>query len=200
MLSLDWYVVVRLSRIRWLALVVAALALPVGAAESEAPPRTAVAPDLPERIRDELELEDLRREKERRDLEIELGVSHDLEEMRKLLDLLTTAEEVQDRLKNNPELRDRYDAIVGGGSRSRSCTCLVNAQVLWLGTSSQTGQADIRLDEEIHNVKVGGTLGNSRCRLEDVLVAGEDSAPARALLSCGGTRRERQLYSAATGS
>ena len=149
-------------------------------------------------------LEDLRRLKERRDLEIELGVNHDLAEMQKLLVLLTTAEEVQDKLKTNPELRDRYDAIVGGGG-SRSCTCLATAQVLWLGTTgSQSGQAEIRLGEDIHNVRVGDNVGNSRCRLDDILAASDDAVPtatrARALLSCGGTQRERRLFSAATGS
>ena len=190
------------------ALIIAALTVcvatgyPALAAELDGASRP--APELPERIRDELELEDLRREKERRDLEIELGINHDLTEMQKLLVLLTTAEEVQDKLKRNPELRDRYDAIVGDGARSRSCTCLITAQVLWLGTTdSQSGQADIRLGEDLYNVRVGGNVGNSRCRLDDILVASDDAVPAasraRALLSCGGTQRERRLYSATTG-
>lgn len=174
-----------------------------GQAVVDAGRQSAVVPQLPERIQDELELDDLRREKERRDLEIELGVNHDLQEMRKLLDLLTTAEEVQDKLKTNPELRDRYEAIVGGAGRARSCTCLINARVLWLGptggTGAQAGQADIRLDEDIHNVTVGGTIGNSRCRLARILAGRDAATPSRAVLSCGGTERERQLYSAAIG-
>ena len=193
------------------ALIIAALTVcvatgfPALAAELDGASRPVpAAPELPERIQDELELEDLRREKERRDLEIELGINHDLTEMQKLLVLLTTAEEVQDKLKRNPELRDRYDAIVGDGARSRSCTCLITARVLWLGTTgSQSGQADIRLGEDLYNVRVGGNVGNSRCRLDDILVASDDAVPAasraRALLSCGGTQRERRLYSATTG-
>ena len=195
-------------RTRWCRAAVAggvALALLVGVTGAgqdapEAERAADVVPELPERIQDELELEDLRREKARRDLEIELGVSHDLQEMRKLLDLLTTAEEVQNKLKTNPELRDRYEAIVGGSGGARSCTCLINARVLWLGgADGQAGQADIRLDDDIHNVAVGGAVGNSRCRLEEVLAGPDGAAPSRAVLSCGGTRRERQLYSAAVG-
>ena len=185
------------------AAALALLGLPAIAAEANAAQVTA-PPELPERIQDELELEDLRREKERRDLELELGVDHDLEEMRKLLDLIKTAEEVQDKLRSNPELRNRYDRIVGGAGRARSCTCLLNARVLWLGSSaSQADKADIRIDDEVHSVTVGATVGGSRCRLDEIVRAqaadGTPAAPASAVLSCGGTRRERSLHSAVAG-
>ena len=189
------------------AAVVVALALGVSpnlpwAAEAAA--QQVAPPELPERIQDELELEDLRREKERRDLELELGVDHDLEEMRKLLDLIKTAEEVQDKLRSNPELRNRYDRIVGGAGRARSCTCLLSARVLWLGSSaSQADKADIRLGDEVYSVTVGAAVGDSRCRLDEIVRAqtadGTPAAPASAVLSCGGTRRERSLHSAVAG-
>ena len=176
---------------------------PGGAAEPSTPP-VVVPLELPERIQDELELEDLRREKERRDLELELGVNHDLEEMTKLLALIKTAEEVQDKLRSNPELRARYDRIVGAAGRARGCTCLLSARVLWLGSSaSQADRADIRLGDEVHSVQVGGSVGDSRCRLDEILrgPAADDSpaAPVSAMLSCGGTRRERSLHSAVSG-
>lgn len=163
-----------------------------------------VGPALPERIQDELELDDLRREKERRDLEIALGVEHDLEAMRKLLEFIKTAEEVQEKLKTNPDLADRYDAIVGGTGRARGCACLADAQVLWLGSGAgQADQADIRLGDAVHNVKVGDQVGESRCRLREIAlgpaVGVAPASPVGAVLACGGSRRERPLYSAVSG-
>lgn len=179
-------------------------AFPLAALAAEADPPASVVPALPERIQDELELDDLRREKERRDLEIELGVQHDLEEMRKLLEFIKTAEEVQEKLKSNPDLAGRYDAIVGGTSRTQSCTCLTQAQVLWLGSSAgQANEADIRLDDAVHNVKVGDLVGDSRCRLREItsgpVVGAGPAPPVGAVLACGGSRRERPLYSAVSG-
>ena len=173
--------------------------------EADAPQAQAnVGPALPERIQDELELDDLRREKERRDLEIALGVEHDLEAMRKLLEFIKTAEEVQEKLRTNPDLADRYDAIVGGTGRARGCACLADAQVLWLGSGAgQADQADIRLGDAVHNVKVGDQVGESRCRLREIalgpVVGAAPASPIGAVLACGGNRRERPLYSAVSG-
>ena len=193
----------RLCAVRLAAVLLGALALAASAAD-EATPQANAGPVLPERIQDELELDDLRREKERRDLEIALGVEHDLEAMRKLLEFIKTAEEVQEKLKSNPDLAGRYDAIVGGTGRDRDCACLRSAQVLWLGSGAgQANQADIRLGDAVHNVKIGDQVGESQCRLRGIAlgsaVGAAPASPIGAVLACGGRRQERPLYSAVSG-
>ena len=187
-----------------LLLPLAASAADEAATPQATTPQANAGPALPERIQDELELDDLRREKERRDLEIALGVEHDLEAMRKLLEFIKTAEEVQEKLKSNPDLAGRYDAIVGGTGRDRDCACLRSAQVLWLGSGAgQANQADIRLGDAVHNVKIGDQVGESQCRLRGIAlgsaVGDAPASPVGAVLACGGRRQERPLYSAVSG-
>lgn len=176
----------------------ATAALPPAAASRPVSNQPALrAPDvpLPEQIRDELELQDLQREKARRELEDDLdGLNHYLEETKKLKTLLEETEQVRKLLRTNPELRPLYEEIFELSAGSRNCACLEEANIHWLGTAGeQAGQATIGLRGEKHEVRVGDRVGASGCRLS--------SATAdRAVLACGGRRQERSLYSPVSGA
>ena len=150
---------------------------------------------LPEQIRDELELQDLQREKARRELEDDLdGLNHYLEETKKLKTLLEETEQVRKLLRTNPELRPLYEEIFELSAGSRNCACLEEANIHWLGTAGeQVGQATIGLRGEKHEVQVGGRVGASGCRLSSVTAD-------RAVLACGGRRQARSLYSPVSGA
>ena len=153
-------------------------------------------PQLPDKVVDQLRIEDLQRQieiirlqEELRDLQT--AANSDLEaKTRSLGDMRTLLEvnaEVRDLVQDAPELASDYRRILAIDALPAACRCLDAVQVNWLGDGSQAGQATVRLDGQHHDVRVGGAVGGSRCTLQ--------AADAnQATLVCGGNRKTLSLY------
>ena len=166
-----------------------ALALPhfqATAQEPTAPPR------LPEQLRDQAEIDRLKRQIEiirlrQRLRELQGLQDSELERKHKQLtdmrQLLEVNSEVRDLLRKSPELDAQYRRILDIETYRPACECLDNAQVNWLGgRGEQVGQATISLDGEFLDVRIGDQLGASGCSLQ---VADTESAT----IACGGATR-----------
>ena len=161
-------------------------------------------PQLPAKIRDQLEADRLRREialeKLRRELE-DLRGSGDVEVQRKierlgeLQELLEVDRDVRGLLEESPELElaREYDRIVATSEPSQSaCACLENARVHWLGQGDQAGQVIVYLDGLYHDVGAGEGIGSSRCRVQEAMADG-------IILQCGAQRSARNLHNPVGG-
>ncbi len=160
-------------------------------------------PQLPAKIRAQLETEQLRREialeQLRRQLEGLKGtedtdVQEKIERLGRLLRLLEVDQNVRDLLEDSPEMAREYDRIVrsssldGPTTPQGPCACLETARVHWLGQGDQAGQVTVYLDGGYYDLRAGDTIGNSRCSLGQTL-------PDSVVLQCGNDRAFRGLYS-----
>lgn len=175
--------------------------LGAAAASAETAPQTpapAVAlPQLPAKVRDQLEIESLERAIEIIRLERELEDMNDAansdlaKKVAQLQDMQTLLEvnaNVRDLAQDAPELDAYYWRILDVDAPAAACRCLEAARVNWLGGGSQAGRATVRVDGRHHEVAVGDTIGDSRCILQ--------AADAEtATLSCGGNVQTLRLYS-----
>ena len=159
-------------------------------------------PQLPAKIRAQLEAEQLRREialeQLRRQLEDLQGtedtdVQEKIERLGKLLRLLEVDQDVRELLEDAPEMAREYDRILRASSLDRPttpqgpCACLELARVHWLGEGDQAGQVTIYLDGGYYDVRAGDAIGSSRCSLGQTL-------PDSVVLQCGNERAFRGLY------
>ena len=167
-----------------------------GAAPGPAAPAVAL-PQLPEKIRDQLEIESLQRSIEIIRLEQELAdlqgaansdLAKKVDQLRDMQTLLEVNADVRDLAQEAPELTPYYWRILDVDTPPPACRCLEAARVNWLGAGPQAGQATIRFDGRHHEVAIGGAVGGSRCTLQ--------AADAEtATLSCGGDTKTLRLYS-----
>ena len=183
--------------------VAAGCAIALGAASASAqtapqPPAPAVAlPQLPAKIRDQLEIESLQRAIEIIRLEQELedlqgaansDLAKKVNQLRDMQTLLEVNADVRDLAQDAPELNPYYWRILDIDTPPPACRCLEAARVNWLGRGNQAGQATVRVDGRHHEVAVGDAVGGGRCILE--------AADAQtATLSCGGNVKTLRLYS-----
>ena len=184
----------RLSRAYRCGVALVALLAASGAAAE--PAASAALPQLPDKVVDQLRIEELQRQIEISRLQQELqdlraaatsdlnGKIRQLGDMRALLEVNA---EVRDLVQDAPELSADYRRILAIDALPAACRCLDAAQVNWLGTGAQAGQATVRLDGQHHDVRVGGTVGNSRCTLQA-------ADATQATLICGGTRKTLSYY------
>lgn len=160
-------------------------------------------PELPAKIRAQLEANQLRREIEleqlRRELEDLKGsddadVTRKIERLAELRRMLEVDRDVRELLQDSPDMAEEYERIVKATALDTSetpqgpCACLETARVHWLGQGEQAGQVTVYLDGGYYDVRVGDAIGNSRCRLGQTL---SDSV----VLQCGNERAFRGLYS-----
>lgn len=187
----------------WLRHVAAGCALALGAAAASAqtapqPPAPTVAlPQLPTKIRDQLEIESLQRaiqiirlERELEDLNDDANsdLAKKVAQLQDMQTLLEVNANVRDLAQDAPELNSYYWRILDVDAPQAACRCLEAARVNWLGSGNQAGQATVRVDGRHHEVAVGDTIGDSRCILQ--------AADAEtATLSCGGNVQTLRLYS-----
>ena len=159
-------------------------------------------PQLPAKIRAQLEAEQLRREialeQLRRQLEELKGtedtdVQEKIERLGKLLRLLEVDQDVRELLEDAPEMAREYDRILRASSLDRPttpqgpCACLELARVHWLGEGDQAGQVTVYLGGGYYDVRAGDAIGSSRCSLGQTL-------PDSVVLQCGNERAFRGLY------
>lgn len=185
----------RCATIVLLALLAAAVAAAEPAAGEPAAPAGAL-PQLPDKVVDQLRIEELQRQIEIIRLQQELqdlrtAANSDLgAKTRSLGDMRTLLEvnaEVRDLVQDAPELAADYRRILAIDALPAACRCLDAAQVNWLGDGPQAGRATVRLDGQHHDVRIGGTVGSSRCTLQA-------ANASQATLACGGNRRTLGLY------
>ena len=135
-------------------------------------------PELPAKIRAQLEANQLRREIELEQLRRELDdlkgtddadVARKIERLGELRRLLEVDRDVRELLQDSPELGAEYERIVKAtaptapASPQGPCACLESARVHWLGQGDQAGQVTVYLDGGYYDVGVGDAIGNSRC-------------------------------------
>lgn len=159
-------------------------------------------PQLPAKIRAQLEADQLRREialeKLRRELEALTGsedadVGRRAEQLGALRRLLEVDQDVRALLENSPLLAEEYNRIVNASAPREAlapqgaCACLENARVHWLGEGDQAGQVIVYLDGLYHDVEAGEEIGDSRCRVQQAMVDG-------VTLACGGETSARSLH------
>ena len=190
---------------RGVAWLVALLLLPVPGSESVRAEELdeSVLPELPAKIRAQLEANQLRREIEleqlRRELEDLRGsddadVARKIDRLAELRRLLEVDREVRELLENSPEMAEEYERIVQASALRTpetprgTCACLESARVHWLGQGDQAGQVTVFLDGGYYEVRAGDTIGNGRCSLGQTL-------PDSVVLQCGTQRASRGLYS-----
>ena len=171
-------------------------------------PDESALPELPAKIRAQLEANQLKRDIEleqlRRELE-DLKGSDDADVTRKtellgeLRRMLEVDRDVRELLRDSPEMAEEYERIVKATALDTPeapqgpCACLESARVHWLGQGEQAGQVTVYLDGGYYDVRVGDAIGNSRCRLGQTL---SDSV----VLQCGNERAFRGLYSPVDGT
>lgn len=193
--------------ITWL---LALILLPVVASErvrAEESAETAL-PQLPAKIRAQLEAERLRREialeELRRELEALQGtedsdVGRRIERLGALRRLLEVDRDVRELLEDSPDMAAEYERLVSASAPSADvtpqgpCACLANARVHWLGEGDQAGQVIVYLDGLYHDVQAGEEIGDSRCRVQQATVDG-------VTLACGAATSTRSLHNPVDGS
>lgn len=190
--------------ISWL---LALVLLPVAASEGVRAEESAPLPQLPAKIRAQLEADQLRREialeELRRELEALQGtedsdVGHRTERLGALRRLLEVDSEVRELLEDSPEMTAEYERIVRASARSAAeaprgpCACLENARVHWLGEGDQAGQVIVYLDGLYFDVRAGEEIGDSRCRVRQATLDG-------VTLECGGETSARSLHNPVGG-
>lgn len=164
-------------------------------------------PELPAKIKAQLEADQLRREialeKLRRELEALRGmeegdVGRRIERLGALRRLLEVDSEVRELLEDSPEMAAEYDRIVDASAPRANvgpqgpCACLANARVHWLGEGDQAGQAIVFLDGLYHDVQAGQEIGDSGCRVQQAMADG-------VTLTCGGQTSARSLHNSVGG-
>lgn len=151
--------------------------------------------ELPERLRDEREIEDLKRERQKEEIRNqvealrglqtdELETKHD--QLKRLKDMLQLDREVREGLRTSPELETIYRGIFQSGPGEPNCDCL-DRVTLQLVSRAQVGVAVLSLDGLSRNYRQGESVGNTACRVG--VVAEDDVAvqcgTGRCLLSLG---------------
>ena len=152
-------------------------------------------PELPDRLRDEREIQDLQRERQKEEIRNqleklrglqteELETKHD--QLKRLKDMLQLDREVRDGLRTSPELEEIYRGIFRSGPGVPNCDCL-DRVALQLVSRAQTGVAVLSLDGLSRNYRQGESISNTACR---VGVVAEDNVTVqcgagRCLLSLG---------------
>ena len=181
---------------RWIApaaVVVSAFALTsltlAGEAESVAPS----LPDLPPKLRDNYEIDRLKREIELKQLEIQLQQlqgpqDDDLERRIKQADdleqLLERKRRIQELLIDSPEYAALVEEILGVDPTPPVCACLDQVRVTSLPQApSQPDSAVLSFgDRRYFDVSVGGSIGGTACQLVAV-------TPDTATVGCQGSER-----------
>ncbi len=176
---------------------------PVRAEESAPSP----LPQLPAKIRAQLEADRLRREialeELRRELEALQGAEDSdvglrIERLAALRRLLEVDSEVRELLEDSPEMAAEYERIVNASAPREAvaprgpCACLENARVHWLGEGDQAGQVIVYLDGFYHDVRAGEEIGDSRCSVRRAMADG-------VTLACGGETSARSLHNPVGG-
>ena len=195
---------------RGITLLLAMVLLPVLATERVRAEESAESalPQLPAKIRAQLETDQLRREivLERLRLELEelqgsedADVGRKSERLGELLRLLEVDRDVRELLEDSPEMAEEYDRIIRVSAPTASatpqgaCACLENARVHWLGQGDQAGQVIVYLDGLYHDLGAGEGIGSSRCRVQQAMADG-------IVLECGGQTSPRSLHNPVDGT
>ena len=165
-------------------------------------------PQLPAKIRAQLETDRLRREialeRLRGELEALQGsedadVGRKIERLGELFRLLEVDRDVREMLEDSPEMAEEYERIIRASAPTASatpqgaCACLENARVHWLGQGDQAGQVIVYLDGLYHDVGAGDGIGSSRCVVRQAMADG-------IVLECGGQTSPRSLHNPSDGT
>ena len=158
-------------------------------------------PELPDRLRDEREIQDLQRERQKEEIRNqvealrglqtdELETKHD--QLKRLKDMLQLDREVREGLRTSPELEQIYRGIFRSGLGAPNCDCL-DRVALQLVSRAQVGVAVLSLDGLSRNYRQGELIGNTACRVagvaeDDVTV---QCGTGRCLLSLGSKECDR---------
>jgi len=130
-------------------------------------------PELPDRLRDEREIQDLQRERQKEEIRNqvealrglqtdELERKHD--QLKRLKDMVQLDLELREDLRNSPELEEIYRGIFRSGPGAPNCDCL-DRVALQLVSRAQVGVAFLSLDGLSRNYREGEPIGNTACRV-----------------------------------
>jgi len=179
-----------------------AIALPLGtspaAQTAEGDAAAPSLPDLPPKVRDNYEIDRLKREIELKQLQIELEqlqgpqdseLERKIKQAADLEQLLVARQRIRELLRDAPEFAPLVEQFLGIDPTPATCACLAELRAHWLGDTEEPPRATLSFGGNRHiDVVVGGSVGGTACELTAV------SADA-ATISCGGSRRALGLYS-----
>ena len=177
-----------------LALAVAAYVVPnstlAGEAESTAPS----LPDLPPKLRDNYEIDRLKREIELKQLQIQLeqlqgpqdsDLERRINQAADLEKLLEAKKRIHELLIDSPEYAPLVEQILGADPAPPVCACLDQVRVNSLPQPpSEPDNAVLSFvgDRRYYDVNVGGSIGGTACQLLAV-------TPGTATVACQGSER-----------
>lgn len=171
----------QLLTMRWIALgavVLTAFALSTSTFAGEAESATPSLPDLPPKLRDNYEIDRMKREIELKQLQIQFEQlqgpqDSDLERRIKqaadLEQLLVAKKRIHELLVDSPEYAPLVEQILGVDPTPPACACLDEVWVHWIGADSDPGRAELSFRGTRHTeVGVGGSIGGTACQLQAV--------------------------------
>lgn len=184
---------------RWIApaaLVLSACAFSnttlAGEAESTAPS----LPDLPEKLRDNYEIDRLKREIELKQLQIQLeqlqgpqdsDLQRRINQAADLERLLEAKKRIDELIIDSPEYAPLVEQILGVDPTPPTCACLDQVRVHGFPPPDGPARPDLSLNgRNVFGVDVGSSIGGSACQL---LAATADSVT----VGCQGSERALRL-------
>lgn len=182
--------------------VCAILSLSVGFASTGlAADAESAAPDLPElppKVRDNLEIDRLEREIKLKKLRIQLEelqgpqdseLERKVKQLGDLEKLFEANQKVRELVRTSPELAEQYERVIGVDATPSTCVCLNEVRVHWIGPSDEPTRATLSFGGgNTLEVAVGGSVGTTACRLQAV-------AADLATIACGGAERRLSYFS-----
>lgn len=135
-----------------------------------------VAP-LPDRLKDQREIEDLKREREKEQVRNEVEALRGLQtpeletihiQLEKLKSVMELNREVRELLQASPELGPIYQKVIEVDGGAASCDCLDRIELNYVGSGTRTGLAILSLDGQAAGFSQGDAIGSTACRVGDV--------------------------------
>ena len=166
---------------RWIvpaAVAFAAFALSTSTFGAEPESAAPSLPDLPPKLRDNYQIDRVKREIELKQLQIQLEQlegpqDSDLERRIKqaadLEELLVAKKRIHELLIDAPEYAPLVEQILGVDPTPPTCACLDEVWVHWIGAESDPGRAELSFRGTRHTeVGVGASIGGTACQLQAV--------------------------------
>lgn len=128
-------------------------------------------PELPDRLQDQREIEDLERERQKAEIRNEVEALRGLQttelvtihdQLKRLKDMAMLDREVRELLLASPELEAIYRDIFQSNPIAPGCECL-DRVTLQLVSRAQAGVAVLSLDGQSRNYRQGERIGNTSC-------------------------------------
>lgn len=186
---------------RWIAsvaLVLGVCTLPDATLAEEAESEVPTLPELPPKLRDNYEIDRLKREIELKQLQIQLqqlegpqdsDLERRINQAADLEKLLEAKKRIHELIIDSPEYAPLVEQILGVDPTPPTCACLDQVRVHDLDQGNEPARPTLSFDGSRHfTVGVGGSIGGTACQLQ---AATADAAT----VTCQGTERTLGLYS-----